>query len=245
MSGYPESAHRGATDPARDRWEALMLDRSRFNEEFEWFRRLIPRRDEGRAFTSFDEGVVERWEGYKPRVRRRARDILAFSAWTEAEIGSGMILQRMIDAVEIEENNLVTWQDRRGPGSSDHRVLLDARRDANLRLELERRLFDLFRGVADEGATFGLLKDALGAKYPLLAYIFFLKDMRRFMPIRPTFFDSAFRDLGIDLVTARKDSDRYRSSNFIEGRACSSSRREIHRERARGRPSATWSPSRR
>ncbi|MDE2906562.1 MAG: hypothetical protein OXQ28_10820, partial [Acidobacteriota bacterium] len=105
-----------------------------------------------------------------------------------------------------EENNLVIWQDRRGPGSSEHRVLLDARRDANLRLELERRLFDLFKGVADEGATFGLLKDALGAKYPLLAYFFFLKDMRRFMPIRPTIFDRAFRDLGIDLVTARKCS---------------------------------------
>ena len=183
-----------------------MLDRDRFNEEFEWFRRLIPRWDEGRAFTSFDEGVVERWEGYKPRVRRRARDILASPAWTEAEIGSGTILQRTIEAVEIKENNLVTWQDRRGPGSSDHRVLLDARRDANLRLELERRLFDLFKGVADESATFGLLKDALGAKYPLLAYLFFLKDMRRFMPIRPTRFDSAVHDLGIDLVTARKCS---------------------------------------
>ena len=183
-----------------------MLDRNRFNEEFEWFRRLIPGRDEGRAFTNFDEGVVERWEGYKPRARGRARDILAFSAWTEGEIGSGTILQRMIEAVEIKENNLVTWQERRGPGSSDHGVLLDARRDANLRLELERRLFELFKGVADEGATFGLLRDALGAKYPLLAYLFFLKDMRRFMPIRPTIFDAAFRDLGIDLVTTRKCS---------------------------------------
>lgn len=182
-----------------------MLDKSRFNEEFEWFRRLIPRWDEGRPFISFDEGVAERWEGYKPRVRRRARDILASSAWTEAEIGFGTILQRTIEAVEVEENNLLTWQNRRRR-SKDHRVLLDARQDTNLRLELERRLFDLFKGVADEGATFGLLRDALGAKYPLLAYLFFLKDMRRFMPIRPTFFDSAFRDLGIDLVTARKCS---------------------------------------
>ena len=42
-----------------------------------------------------------------------------------------------------------------------------------------------------------------------------------------------------------KDSDRYRIANFIEGRACSSSRRETHREPARWRPSPTWSPSRR
>lgn len=39
-----------------------------------------------------------------------------------------------------------------------------------------------------------------------LAYLFFLKDMRRFMPIRPTIFDRAFKVLGIDLVTARKCS---------------------------------------
>ena len=38
---------------------------------------------------------------------------------------------------------------------------------------------------------------------------------------------------------------RYRIANFIEGRACSSSRRETHREPARWRPSPTWSPSRR
>ena len=133
-----------------------MLDRNRFNEEFDWFKRLIPQWDEDRTFTSFDEGVVERWEGYKSRVRRRARDLLSFSTWTEAEIGSGAILERMIEAVEVKENNLVTWQDRRGPGSSEHSVLLEARRDADRLLELERRLFDLFKGVADEGATFGV-----------------------------------------------------------------------------------------
>jgi hypothetical protein len=45
-----------------------------------------------------------------------------------------------------------------------------------------------------------------GAKYPLLAYLYFLKDMDRFMPIQPTTFDRAFRDLSIDLVTLRNCS---------------------------------------
>ena len=195
-----------------------MLDRNRFNEEFQWFKRLIPRWDKGRVFTNFHEGVVNDWEGYKPRLRDRARGILAPKAWTEAEIGSGTILQRTIEAVEIEDNNLVVRQNRWGHASSEHRVLLDARRDANLRLELERRLFDLFKGVADEGATFGLLKNVLGARYPLLAYLFFLKDMDRFMPIRPTIFDRAFHDLGIDLVTARKCSwENYQRFNAALG----------------------------
>ena len=189
-----------------------MLDRNRFNEEFQWFKRLIPK------FTNFYEGVVDDWEGYKPRLRDRALDILVPKAWTEAEIGSGTILQRTIEAVEIKGNNLVVWQNRWGDASSEHHVLLDARRDANLQLKLERCLFDLFKGVADDGATFGLLKNVLGAKYPLLAYLFFLKDMDRFMPIRPTVFDCAFHDLGIDLVTARKCSwENYQSFNAALG----------------------------
>ena len=53
-----------------------------------------------------------------------------------------------------------------------------------------------------------------GAKYPLLGYLYFLKDMDRFMPIQPTTFDRAFRDLGIDLVTVRNCSwENYQQFN--------------------------------
>ena len=188
-----------------------MLDRNRFNEEFQWFKRWS-------TFTNFHEGVVNEEEGYKSRLRDRARGILAPKAWTRAEIGSGTILQRTIEALEQEDNNLVVWQDRWGPGSSEHRVLLNARRDADLRLKLERHLFNLFKGVADEGSTFRLLKDMLGAKYSLLAYLYFLKDMDRFMPIRPNTFDRAFHDLGIDLVTAHKCSwENYQRFNAALG----------------------------
>ena len=194
-----------------------MLDRKRFNAEFQSFKRLILRWDKG-PFTNFHEGVVDDWEGYKPRLRDRARSILEPKAWMEAEVGSGTILQRTIQAVEIEDNNLVVRQNRWGHASSEHGVLLEVRRNADRRFELERRLFDLFKSVADEGATFGLLKGVLGAKYPLLAYLFFLKDMDRFMPIRPTVFDRAFHDLGIDLVTARKCSwENYQRFNAALG----------------------------
>ena len=103
-------------------------------------------------------------------------------------------------------NNLVYWQNRFGHASRDHRVLLEAVSNANLRHELERHLFGLYRSDSDEGATFDHLSELTGAKYPLLAYLYFLKDMDRFMPIQPTTFDRAFRDLGIDLVTVRNCS---------------------------------------
>ena len=67
-------------------------------------------------------------------------------------------------------------------------------------------MFGLYRGGADEGVTFDGLVDATGGKYPLLAYLFFLKDMDRYMPIQPTGFDRAFGALGIEFTTLRQCS---------------------------------------
>lgn len=55
-----------------------------------------------------------------------------------------------------------------------------------------------------------------GAKYPLLAYLFFLHDPDRFSPIQPTTYDRAFRNLGIPLVTVRNCSwSNYRRFNGV------------------------------
>jgi hypothetical protein len=152
------------------------------------------------------------WEGYKPRLRDYALRILDVNGWSENSIGSGAILQHTIDAIEIQDsrtnltNNLVFWQNRFGHANRDHRVLLEAVTSPNLRRDLEQLLFGLYRNQADEGATFDHLSELTGAKYPLLAYLYFLKDMDRFMPIQPTTFDRAFRSLGIQLVTLRNCS---------------------------------------
>jgi hypothetical protein len=150
------------------------------------------------------------WESYKPRVREHALSLLRSGEWSESEVGSGAILNRMIAAIEIQDsqsnlnNNLVFWQNRYGHANRDHRVLLEAASNSKLCREIEGLLFSLFRGGADEGAIFDRLSDLTDGKYPLLAYIFFLKDMDRFMPIQPTGFDRAFRALGIDFSTLRK-----------------------------------------
>ncbi len=183
-----------------------------FREAFARFQRLIAANDKGHAFTGFREGVAAVWEGYKPRLREHALGILALDSWREADIGSGSILQRTINAIEIQDNrvnltnNLVFWQNRFGHANRDHHVLLEAVSAPALRRELERLLFGLYCGEANEGAAFDRLNELTGAKYPLLAYLYFLKDMDRFMPIRPSIFDRAFRDLGIELTTLRSCS---------------------------------------
>ena len=99
----------------------------------------------------------------------------------------------------------------------------------------------------DRGESTGrtaLIVDPLDGRIPFTAAGSARRDARRALLQRPAH-GPEDRTPGERCVHHTKDSERYRSSNFIEGRACSSSRREIHRERARGRPSATWSPSRR
>jgi hypothetical protein len=71
--------------------------------------------------------------------------------------GSGTILNRTIEAIEIEAtvgdrtNNLVFWQNRYGYANRDHHVLLEATTSPKLRREIEGLLFAFYRGEADAG----------------------------------------------------------------------------------------------
>ncbi|MGY4450481.1 hypothetical protein ACVWZR_005141 [Bradyrhizobium sp. i1.3.1] len=185
---------------------AADIDPSAFSEAFARFQRLVTTKS-GHPFKGFDEGLAAVWEGYKPRLRDHALGLLRAGEWTEESIGSGAILERTIEAIEIQDsgrkltNNLVFWQNRYGHANRDHRELLEARAKPKLRRDIEGLLFGLYRGNADEGATFDRLSDLTARKYPLLAYLFFLKDMDRFMPIQPTGFDRAFRALNIYFST--------------------------------------------
>ncbi|MCU0839489.1 MAG: hypothetical protein MUE49_12330 [Rhodospirillales bacterium] len=188
-----------------------VIDPERFRAGFARFQGLVLAKSR-HPFVSFDDGFAADWESYKPRLRNHALGILRFDQWSEQEIGSGAILNRTIGAIEIQEsqsnrtNNLVFWQNRYGHAYRDHRVLLEAVSQAKLRREIEGHLFHLYWGGADEGVTFDRLGELTGNRYPLLAYLYFLKDMDRFMPIQPTGFDRAFRELGIGFSTLRQCS---------------------------------------
>ncbi|MCY4406124.1 MAG: hypothetical protein OXC15_07130 [Rhodospirillaceae bacterium] len=195
------------------------IDDDAFRIAFDRFCALVEARS-GHPFRSFDEGLAAAWENYKPKLREHALGLLRPGDWSEGDIGSGAILNRTIEAIEIQDgrlnlvNNLVFWQNRYGHANRDHRAILEAASNPGLRGAIEGLLFGLYRGGADEGTTFDRLQDAMGSKYPLLAYLFFLKDMRRFMPIQPTGFDRAFRALGIEFSTLRQCNwENYTSFN--------------------------------
>ncbi|CAN7290208.1 hypothetical protein [Pararhizobium sp. LjRoot238] len=183
-----------------------------FTALFQRFQRLVTARTKGHAFTNFEEGLAASWEDYKPKLRDHALTILAPDTWSEATIGSGKILRHVIDAIEIQDsrrnltNNLVFWQNRYGHTNRNHRVFIEAQINPKLRNEVERLLYALYVGDGDEGELFEELSVITGGKYPLLAYLYFLKDIDRFMPIQPTGFDRLFKEMGINFSTLRQCS---------------------------------------
>lgn len=198
------------------------ISSSAFRDAYTRFERLIAAHAPEHPFTTFDEGIAGAEEGYKLPLRRKALTLLSLETWRQDEVGDGSILARTIAAIEIQDsrgpltNNLVFWQNRFGPQNQDHRGLIEARGDPARRLVAETLLYDLFRGGADEGGVFESLSRLTGAKYPLLAYLFFLHDPDRFSPIQPTTYDRAFRNLGLPLVTVRNCTwSNYRRFNGI------------------------------
>lgn len=187
-----------------------------FATSFARFQSLIT--EYNQPFTRFDEGLIAAWESYKPRVRDVALERLKADDWTPEQIGSGELVTKVIDAIEIQAshgdltNNMVFWQNRFGHANRDHRALIEAATTGTGLTSLERLLYDLYQGGRQESDIFEELSAATGAKYPLMAYLFFLKDMDRFMPIQPTGFDRVFAEIGLDFRTLRNCS----WENYVE-----------------------------
>jgi len=164
----------------------------------------------GVAFVSFASNpYTEKEEGYKYGIYRAGRDALAFQAWRQSDIGSGEIAEAVIEAVEIPTNNLVPWQGRYGKEARPHHPLYEANNQPGQLLKVEECLFRLFREDQDE-RSFDALAGIFGRTYPLLAYLLFLKDRSRYLPIAPTFMDQAFQHLGAGFRTSHRCSwDNY------------------------------------
>jgi len=83
-----------------------------------------------------------------------------------------------------------------------------------LKEALDALLYELYLGDREEGAVFEELAELTGRKYPLIAYLYFLKDINRFMPIQPTGFDRAFAAMNLDFSTRQQCSwENYRRFN--------------------------------
>ena len=150
----------------------------------------------GSEFTSFSgNSYLQEQEGYKYRVLADAQNALAISRWNGDMLAKrGSIGAHAVKAMTLSDN-LVDYHQRLHFGN-----VLASRRE-----EAELALFDIYRSADDETA-FEQAINVFGAKYDLIAYLFFLKDGGRYLPVRPRIFDNSFRILGIDLTMNRRCS---------------------------------------
>lgn len=163
-------------------------------------------KETGQPFTYFANPFMTEQEGYKTEVRQQALEKLQIQTWRRAEIGKGDIVASVIAAIELPKNNLLPWQPRYGVESRPHQSLYVAKEQNSSLARYEAVLFDLFQSQIDDASSFSKIVEIAGQKYPYLGYLFFLKDDRRYLPIRPQKFEEIFQALDIDFKANQKCS---------------------------------------
>ncbi len=181
------------------------IDPYLFEKQFGAFKKFVEEQSKV-SFVSFASNpYTEDEEGYKSEIYREARSKLVFQDWKESDIGRGDIIASTIESIEIQKNNLILWQSRRGDDNRPHQALYKARQDPEKIKAVEQRLFNLFHET-DVEASFGGLIELFGQKYTIIAYLLFLKDRSKYLPIATTYFDNSFELLGSNFKTTKQCS---------------------------------------
>jgi hypothetical protein len=155
-------------------------------------------------FIDFKHPYLEDNENYKYNIRKIAKERLQSKFWTDKIIGEGEILERIVSAIEINENkiknNLILWEMRYGEKSKpQHKIFLDVL-ESKTNLKLYDRLFyDFYTGKSKDEDIFRRFTE-ITKDYRLISYFFFIKYEHK-MPIVPTTFDKIFELLGIKFKT--------------------------------------------
>jgi len=183
----------------------MTINKYLLTERFHEWKSLVESKD-GKPLTSFSSSAfLEEHENYKRKLVETARKILDVGSWTKADIGTGKILERVITSIEIDtsldgekiKNNLV-FTSQHSYTNKPHQSLLDAL-STKRTLELETLFFNFYTDQQTDDASFEQLTALLGKKYPLISYLFFVKNRRRYVPISPTNFEKGFRELNISV----------------------------------------------
>ena len=182
--------------------ESYVTDVGRLVEQLSRFTAFIQYMDGCPGNISFRDstGFLGREEDYKSRIAEEARKELNFSSWKEAWIGTGKIAACAAKAMSradnlVNVNQQIDFKNRLNPNHPSFRP------------EAERILYDIYRNPScKESVAFSNAVKAFSGAYDKIAFLFFIKDRSRFLPISPGHFDKAFKFLNINYSTSRKCS---------------------------------------
>lgn len=169
-------------------------------EQLSRFTSFVQLMDGHAGFISFRDstGFLGREEDYKSCIAEEARKELKFNSWNESWIGTGKIADCVRGAINksgnlVNKNQQIDFKNRLDPNN------------AKFRPEAERALYDIYRNpLCNEATAFANAVEVFGAKYDTIAFLFFIKDDSRFLPISTGHFDKGFAVLDIDYTTSFK-----------------------------------------
>jgi 5-methylcytosine-specific restriction enzyme A len=135
---------------------------------------------------------IDDQENYKYEVYKEARNSLGNQWWKSEDIGTGRIQQYVSAAIktrveynsQMVNNNLVDWRKK-----DDFSKRPRSR-------ALETTLFNFYKSkIKDSDAFAQFVKE--GLTYQFIAYLFFIKDSNRYLPISQERFDLIFELIGL------------------------------------------------
>lgn len=150
-----------------------------------------------------NHALIVKNENYKYDILEEAKNKLISNTWKESDFGKGRILDCVINSINLSINNLVDWRKK------DDFKKLKANR------ENEELLFDFFKSKISDETAFNQFYE-FGFSYQLIAYLFFIKNSQKYMPISQDQFDKIFGSLGIEFNTSHNCSwENYLEFNEI------------------------------
>jgi hypothetical protein len=142
-------------------------------------------------------------ENYKYEIIEDAKNQLLLKTWKENEIGSGRILGNIKNAINVKSNNLIDWRKK------------DDFKKLKANIENEKFLFDFFKSKIQDKTAFNNFIE-IGFSYQLIAFIFFIKNHQKYMPISQEKFDEIFISINIEFKTSHNCSwENYLEYNEI------------------------------
>ena len=192
----------------------MQINLERFRKYLEGFKMYIETMSETALLDLQSNKFFMSQEGYKHSIYNKARSILGFENWNITDIGTGNIASKANLAINASENLVFKQQ----------RIHFKNKINENPKLA-ERVLYNIYRSNKDP-ESFDEAVRFFGGKYDLIAYLFFIKDDQRYLPISSSNFDKRFALLGIPLKTSRCCS----SSNYFSFVKCIEQLRKLMEE---------------
>ena len=138
----------------------------------------------------FHAGFILMEEGYKNAAAWKKKQYLHLSSWDDKAIEAGTVAKEILALIYDDElDNLIDWRDK-----DTLKSLLE---DESKKILVGDCLQSIFCSDSDM-VSFQHAQNCIGNKFPIISYLFFIKDPERYLPVRPDTFSDRFQSVGIN-----------------------------------------------